>query len=309
MKQVDTLAIGSCYIDVDVGDMPYDEHGIAADVEMIGGEYHLAAGGSAVNFCRLLQDLGVTSAFVGMVGEDEFGSILERLLTEAGVEPILVRRAEVKTNLSTNLTSQDGKSHNMFTMGTANAALQADNVMPKLREVIPTAKILYMGSCLKLKGLQPSFGVIADIASKGNTSIVVDHGRVPKDVSEESKAMVKALVSLAKYYLPSREEFLTLWEVDSIEAGLEALNNNAPDLTVVVKDGSNGAYYFEHGKVKHVDALKVPKVVKLTGAGDSFNAGFIAAQLRQLPMEECVAFGCSVAAVKISEQEIPVVDW
>lgn len=309
MKQVDTLAVGSCYIDLDVGDMPYDEHGIAADVEMVGGDYHLAAGGSAVNFCRLLQELGVTSAFVGMVGEDEFGSILERLLSEAGVEPMLVRRPDVKTNLSTNLTSHDGKSHNMFTMGTANAALQPDTIMPKLREAIPEAKVLYMGGCFKLKGLQPSFGVIAEIASKGNTTIVVDHGRIPKDVSVESRSMVKALISLAKYYLPSRDEFLNLWEVETIEAGLESLHANAPSVTVVVKDGSNGAYYFENGKVKHVDALKVPKVVKLTGAGDSFNAGFIAAQLRQLPMEECVAFGCSVAAVKISEQEIPVVDW
>lgn len=309
MKHIDTLALGSCYVDLDVGNMPYDEQGIPANLELIGGEYRVSAGGSSVNFCRLLQELGVTTSFIGMVGEDDFGYTFEKLLESAGVEPMLIRRAGISTNVSTNLTSHDGKQHNMFVMGTANAALQAESVLPKLRDVVPNAQIFYMGGCFKLEGLQPAFGDIADIAESSETTIVVDHGRIPRHASDESKTIIKNFVKSAQYYLPSSQEFLTLWGVETIDAGLHYLHVQAPDLTVVVKDGENGAYYYEHGSVQHVPALPVEKVLHLTGAGDSFNAGFIAAQVRHVPLERAVVFGCSVAAARISGQEIPVIDW
>jgi sugar/nucleoside kinase (ribokinase family) len=309
MKHIATLALGSCYVDLDVGNMPYDNQGIPANLELIGGDYRVSAGGSAVNFCRLLQEVGVTTSFIGMVGDDDFGYTFEKLLEAAGVEPMLIRRPDVSTNVSTNLTSHDGKLHNMFVMGTANAALQAENVLPKLRDVVPNAQIFYLGGCFKLEGLQPGFGDIADIAETSGTVIVVDHGRIPKRATDEAKTIVKNFIKSAQFYLPSSEEFLTLWDVETVDGGLHYLHMEAPDLTVVVKDGENGAYYFAHGQKQHVPAVPVEKVLHLTGAGDSFNAGFIAAQVRHLPLEKAIEFGCAVAAARISGQEIPVIDW
>jgi ribokinase len=305
MSTFETVALGSCYVDIDASGFPYDASGIPVGVELVGGDYEMVPGGSAVNFCRLLHRLGVESAFIGMVGEDENSHTLERLLREAGVEPALIRKPDVTTNVSFNLTSRNGQQHNMFVVGTANGTLDAENVLPKLREVILSAQTLYLGGCFKLKGLQSSFGEIADIVAQHEATLVVDHGRVPSDTPVDTFAAVKGLVLRANYYLPSKDEFCALWGVDSTEAGLHMLHDQAPNLVVVVKDSSNGAFYFADEEVKHAPAVAVESVVSLTGAGDSFNAGFMAAMAKKLPVAEAVSYGCSVAAAKISGRDVP----
>lgn len=305
MSKTATLAIGSCYIDFEVGDMLIDAPGIPVDVELIGGDYAVEAGGSAVNFCRLLKKLGSDSTFIGLVGEDYYAQILENLLKEAGVKPALVYKPGVSTNLSFNLTSKNGQYHDMFTAGTANAALDADSVLPKLRSEAPFSQVLYFGGLFKLKSLQPVFGEIAGIAAEHGTTLVVDHGRVREEIPEDMLSAVRDLVLRATYYLPSRDEFCVLWGVETIEEGLELLYNRAPHLTVVVKDGPNGAYYHAGNTSQRIPAQQVAEVKSLTGAGDSFNAGFIAAVNQELQVEKAIEFACAVAAAKISGQDVP----
>lgn len=305
MSKPTTLAVGSCYVDFEVGGAPIDPNGIPADVEMVGGDYSVEAGGSAVNFCRLLKQLDSDAIFVGLVGEDNYAQILENLLKDAGVKSALVYKAGVSTNISFNLTSANGEHHAMFVAGTANAELDADTVLPKLRSLAPLSQMLYFGGCFKLKHLQPVFSEVANIAAEFGTLLVVDHGRVRGDLPEDMLSAVRDLVLRANYYLPSHEEFCTLWGVDTVEAGLELLYNRAPNLMVVVKDGANGAYYHLGNTAQHVPATPVTNIRSLTGAGDSFNAGFITGISHDLSAEKAIAYACSVAAAKISAQHVP----
>jgi sugar/nucleoside kinase (ribokinase family) len=305
MSKTATLAIGSCYIDFEVGDMPIEASGIPVDVELVGGDYYVEAGGSAVNFCKLLKQLGSNTTFVGLVGEDYYAQIFENLLKEAGVKPALVYKPDVSTNVSFNLTSKNGQHHDMFVAGTANAALDADSVLPKLRSEAPFSQVLYVGGLFKLKRLQPVFGEIAGIAAENGTMLVVDHGRVRGDIPEDMRSAVRDFVIRATYYLPSRDEFCALWNVETIEEGLALLYNRAPYLTVVVKDGPNGAYYHMGNTSQHIPAKQVTSIKSLTGAGDSFNAGFIAAINHELQVEKAIEFACTVAAAKISGQHVP----
>jgi sugar/nucleoside kinase (ribokinase family) len=59
---------------------------------------------------------------------------------------------------------------------------------------------------------------------------------------------------------------------------------------VIVKCGSQGAYAQAGAQSWHSPALAV-EVVDTTGAGDSFNAGFLAALLRGEPVETCLRWG------------------
>jgi len=59
---------------------------------------------------------------------------------------------------------------------------------------------------------------------------------------------------------------------------------------VIVKAGNEGAYAHAGQQSWHSPALEV-EVVDTTGAGDSFNAGFLAAHLRGLPVETCLRYG------------------
>ncbi|QQS19151.1 hypothetical protein IPL68_03895 [Candidatus Saccharibacteria bacterium] len=87
---------------------------------------------------------------------------------------------------------------------------------------------------------------------------------------------VRNVVLAADYYLPSKAEFLETWEVSSVEEGFDCCKNGtaARDNR---KDGSRGAHYLVEGSFKTVPAVEGIHSGNVTGAGDTFNAGFIAA--------------------------------
>ena len=306
-KPFDVVATGTCYLDINASDFPLDHEGADSEEELVGEQYETAPGGSAPNFCRLLGGLGPKTAFIGMSGRDIWSDELEDSLVKQGVKPFLIKRPELATNISFNMTSPKG-THRMRIAGTANAALGPEMLMPKLHEVLPKTDVFYLGGCFKLKKLAPAFEEIATLADHTETKLVIDHGRVPEGVGKEMLEAVKKLALRASYYLPSREEFCKLWDVETIEDGLHLLHERAPDLTVVVKDGSNGAFYLAGDKMYHTEAEKVDIVINATGAGDSFNAGVMAALAKGRPLSEAVTYGCRVAAAKIRAEATPILE-
>ena len=304
MKSLDVLALGSCYVDMNAADYPIGHTGIPNETELVGSEYEVVAGGSAVNFCRLLATLGLNPAFIGIAGTDIVGNTLEQLLRQDGVEPKLIRDGRLQTNIGFNMTSTDG-AHIMCIAGTANAALSPEEVLPKLQEVAPEVRALYLGGCFKLKTFSQAFQAVIAVAHDNGVKLFVDHGRIPEDASPEMLARVQGLVLHADYYLASRKEFTRMWDVDEVADGISLLYGRAPQLTIVVKDGPNGAYYAVNGEARHVPAAAVDTITNLTGAGDSTNAGIVAAVLAGHPLSDAVAYGCAVAAAKISGRAVP----
>lgn len=303
MKSIDIIAIGSCYVDINATDFSFAKEGIPAQAELVGGGYELVPGGSAVNFCRLLQGLGRRTAFMGMAGDDQLAEILNKLLVDQKVQPFLVRRPDLLTNISFNLTGTN-ESHVMLVAGTANAALTPDVVLPELQRVVGDAELLYLGGCFKLKSFYPAFTKIAALARQHGLKLVVDHGRFPPGISEDMLKAVRNLVKQGDYYLPSSEEFLQVWDVATVEEGLQLLQQKAPQLTVVVKDGAKGAWFLEDGALKQVKPDAIGKPVRLTGAGDSFNAGLIAALQANLQLPDAIVSAHKVASAYISGREV-----
>lgn len=304
-KEIDVVAIGTCYVDTNVANFPFERDSIIGE-ELIGENYEIVPGGSAVNFCRLGHTLGLKTAFIGMAGKDANGDTLGRLLTEQGVRSALIQDARLQTNIGYNITNPQG-DHIMFVAGTANAKLAPETAMPKLEELLPDANTLYLGGCLKLRSFMNAFGEIIQLARHHKTAVVVDHGRVPDGVNYEMLQAVKSLVLEADYYFPSRDEFCGLWKVEDIDLGLHKLQQLAPQLTTVVKDGANGAFYLDNGLVCHVPAEKIDTIVNATGAGDSFNAGVIAALHKNHTLPDAIGYGCKVAAAKIKTEELPAI--
>ena len=299
MKSLDAISFGSCYVDTNVHNFPFSDDGIPAETELMGKEYEVVPGGSAVTFCLNLQKLGLKTGFIGMTGADAHGDTLAALLQSHGVAAKLIRKPELQTNISFNMTNPNGENIQLVA-GTANAALQPAAVLPQLKEVISEAKMLYIGGCFKLTSFASSFGAIVDVAEQSTVDIVVDHNRIPKNSSTGMCDAVKRLVLGASYYFPSRQEFCELWEVDSIKEGLRLLNSKAPSLKIIVKDGANGAYFWQDSTMQHVPAQKLESVVQVTGAGDSFNAGAMAAISKGGSLLDAATSGNKVAAAQIS---------
>ena len=88
-------------------------------------------------------------------------------------------------------------------------------------------------------------------------------------------------------------ELLAITHEDSIEAGLERL---AEIPTVAVKLGARGAVAQRGSQIVYADSIPV-KVIDTTGAGDSFDAGFVYAYLAGQDLAQALRFACACGSL------------
>ena len=100
--------------------------------------------------------------------------------------------------------------------------------------------------------------------------------------TEEAMNCYKALYSLTTIALPTLEDEQILFGYDNAKTALDAILGFGAS-EVVLKMGEDGCLYSSDDKIGFVPTKKV-SVVDTTSAGDSFNAGYLSARLKGLPV-------------------------
>lgn len=105
------------------------------------------------------------------------------------------------------------------------------------------------------------------------------------------------ILRLVDVFMPNEQEALILTGANSVEEALEILIRFTP--TVIIKRGAQGVIARKGEETVRLPALEV-KVVDPTGAGDSFNAGFIYGDINRYDFKTSLAFGsiCGAWAVR-----------
>ena len=96
------------------------------------------------------------------------------------------------------------------------------------------------------------------------------------------------LLSLVDIFAPNEREARAMTGHDDLDDAIRVLATMTG--LVVVKRGADGATVADQSGVLHVQATPV-QPVETTGAGDSFNAGFVMALLDGDSIEECMQAG------------------
>ena len=249
----------------------------AADL-VLGGSASITAAGCA--------RLGLRTGLLAAVGEDVFGDVTRRWLTERGVQLIPVKpEAGVPTGLSVILSEVDDK-----------AILTLPGTIPSLRprdvtdEHLTGVRHLHVASLY----LQPELarglaGVFARARSLGLTTSL-DTNWDPTGRWES----IAEILAVTDVFLPNAAELRAVTGIEDVERAAAELVR--PGTTVVMKDGARGARAWWPGGSCAVPGRTVD-VVDTTGAGDSFNAGFLAARLGGRPMSEAVAWAAAAGSL------------
>ncbi|GLX00450.1 carbohydrate kinase family protein [Microtetraspora sp. NBRC 16547] len=240
----------------------------------------LVLGGSgAITACGAAR-LGLRTAFVGRVGDDDAGAVTLDALTRRGVD---VSACVVDRAAATALTV-------VLVDGSDRAILTAPGCLDRLDAADVPAELLARAAHVHASSyfLQPRLAAgLPDLfraARAGGATTSLDTN---DDPSGRWQGLDKVL-ELTDILLPNDREALAL--AGRTDGDLDRAVRDLAErgLTPVIKRGADGALAFADGEPIRVPALPA-RVVDTVGAGDSFNAGLLAGHLRGLPLRRSLA--------------------
>ena len=245
----------------------------AADLVLAGSAGIVAAGAAR---------LGLRTALVAHVGADPFGDLVVTGLAAAGVDTSLLRvEDDVPTGLSVILSAPDDRA--ILTRLGAIPLLDPDTVTD---DVLARARHVHVASWFLVPGLAARGADLLARARAAGCTTSLDTNWDPADRWDG----VAAALPHVDVVLPNAAELVALGRVldpgaDDVDAAAAVLRAAGP--RVALKAGAAGAVGWDDSG-RHTAAGLAVDVVDTTGAGDSFDAGFLAAMLDGLPFAACL---------------------
>lgn len=233
-----------------------------------------AAGGAPANVAVGVARLGGSSAFIGKVGEDEFGHMLANILKENNVDSSGIRfDANARTALAFITLRADGEREFMFFRHPSADMLLSETELDK--DLIKKASIFHYGSIgLIEEPCRSTLLAAMEIAKQSGCILSYDPNlRVPLWPSEDiAREGIMSIWNKADVIKVSEDEITFLTGNDD-DAAIEKLYHPNLEL-LIVTEGAGGCRYYTKESKGRVDSHKVD-AVDTTGAGDAFVAGLL----------------------------------
>jgi len=255
--------------------------------EILAEDCELTLGSASAIFAAGAAKLGHTVTFVSQVGRDYFGNFCIGKLKQLGVATRHVaRRADEKTGITIALSGQHDRA--LVTYCGAVATLTSACVDEALMK---RHNHLHLTSYYLQKALQPSFPEIFRRAKALGLTTSFDPNSDPSNKWSKS---IDGVLRYTDVLFVNEREAAQLTRSRTPKAALKTLGMKVH--CAVIKRGPHGAMAILDGAAASHSGFKVT-AVDTTGAGDSFDAGFITAYLREAPLPECLRIGNACGAL------------
>ena len=275
-------------------------------------------GGSAANIALNTARLGVRSAMLTRVGEEQMGRFVRRSMEDTGVDVshVTFDPDHLTPYVLLAIRDIDGFPR-IFAYGdAADLALDEDDVDPEF--VASSKALLVTGTPLSRAGSRTASLKAVKAAKEAGTKVVFDLDYRPDfwgvASHEQGGEMFVASERVTEAYrtvLPRCDLVVGTEEEIRIAGGSEDTRRSLlsirelSDATIVLKVGAMGAIVFPDDIPEDLeDGVRVPgfpvEVFNSVGAGDAFMSGFLSGWLREEPLEECLRLGNACGAIVVS---------
>ena len=302
----DVLCIGNAIVDViaDADDAFLAAQGLdkgsmrlideAEAVRLYGemGPGREISGGSAGNTAAGLAALGIKTAFIGQVADDQLGGIYRHDIEAQGIAFLVDPRSDVgATARSLILVTPDAQR----TMNTFLGAAQMLEERSVDLDAVAASGIVYLEGYL-WDPAEPRAAMEAAMAAAHAAGRKVAFTLSDTFCIERHREGFWQLLRDGKIDIlfANEAEAKAMAGTDDFEAAVACLAETAP--TLVVTRSEQGALAIAGGERAEVDAEPIEQLVDTTGAGDLFASGFLAGQARGLGLEASLKLGAIAAA-------------
>jgi len=299
--QVDVIGFGALNLDK----MYYVNDIACHDEESYIKDFDANPGGSAANTIIGLSRLGISTSYIGKIAHDQEGEILEMNLSSQGVfVNNLIDSEKGNSGKVLGFIDEDGERA-LYVDAGVNDEIKIDEINI---DNVNTSKILHLSSFFG-----DSFNTQKELLDYIQDSIILslDPGMF---YAKKGINALKKILNRTNILLINENELMILFkEYYSKIDGINTDNSNPDDIaltfrdlaihilddgiaTIVVKRGDKSVYAINNND----EEVKVPifktDVVDTTGAGDSFNAGFLYSYLKGYSLEKSCLIGNWVAS-------------
>ncbi len=264
MKSYDVTALGELLID-------FTENGMSQQGNPI---LEANPGGAPCNVLAMLNKLGKKTAFIGKVGDDNFGHMLADEVKKSGTDVTnLVFDDQVHTTLAFVHTKPDGdRDFSFYRNPGADMMLRKEEVM---EDLIQNSKIFHFGTLSSThEGVREATRHAIDVAK--NNGVLVSFDPNLREPLWESLDCAKNEIAygLSKCDIlkisDNEVEFMT--GTDDYEKGASILREKYDIPLMFVTLGKAGSFAYFKDQMAHAEPFLQEGTIETTGAGDTFGA-------------------------------------
>jgi len=286
---LDLLVLGDCNPDLVLADPELVPQ--FGQAERLVERAELTIGGSGAIMACGAARLGLRTALAAVSGDDLFGRFMAEALAERGVQTAgIVVNPELQTGITVILARPDDRA--ILTFPGAISELRCAMVDGAL---LTRARHVHVSAFFLQRALVDGLGeLLASVKARGGSTSLDPNW----DPLEEWDGGLVELLPYVDVLLPNVAEACAIAGVgEPVEAALR-LAQKGP--LVVMKMGPQGAVAAHAGgEVVRAPAFEAEGVLDAVGAGDSFDAGFLAGWLDGWDISRSLALACACGALSM----------
>jgi len=280
------------------------------------GETYISMGGVARNVNEALARLGVNPLFIGAIGRDSFGNLIERhfsdslKITTRGLK----NSAQDRTAIYSCILDNDGELVSAIAdMDILEKAITANHIL-KFEAFIARAALVFIDANLNDQALK----CVAKLCQKYNVSLFFEPTSVPKSV----RCVHSGILPQITFMKPNKDELFAMADAVLDREGKSKHVRSVKDAMNVLLDAGVKSIIYSAGAADVIVATvcergpstasdhtffsfpvrKLDSMVSATGAGDSFCAGFVFGCVQRQSLENCVKLGCESARLTLQSK-------
>jgi 2-dehydro-3-deoxygluconokinase len=288
---VKIIAFGECMIEVSGA---------------LGGAGHVGFGGDTFNTAVYLARASLDVAYATALGTDPLSTTMRAAWQKEGIDTSLVLNDPDHVPGLYHI-SVDAKGERSFTYWRSQSAARQFFALPQAQSAMAqmaTANVLFLsGITLSLfdeAGQAKIVALAKAVLDKGG-HVAFDPNYRPRGWAspDHARAAISALAPYVSIALTGVDDEAALFGNSDFSAIVDRWHQAQ---VVVIKQGEDGAHIMAHGVKSFAPAYPAKSVVDTTGAGDSYNAGFLAAYLTGSSAEEAGYHAAKLAAQVVAHK-------
>lgn len=256
-------------------------------------------GGSSANMAANMARLGMSTAIVSCVGNDNLGIFLKNEVAKTGIDISHVATDENQPT-SIVIVSRTKGTPDFIAYRTADRMIQSHHIPDSLL----AESAIFHTTCFALSQ-EPAQSAIVDAAKRANAlgcRVSLDANYASQIWADRKQAwdVISTYCSYDGLVKLSEDDAERIYGKKVTEKQvISNFHAMGADLVCFTKGGDGSIISFEKGAKQTILGVKPLEVIDATGAGDAFWAGFLTAWTQGKSVEICANAGANLAALKL----------